>query len=53
MDGCLGDNSNPNVTQTIIFSCLFEKIQSKYTLEEFMEISKLKEGVKFEEYQLF
>ena len=45
MDGCLEDNPNPDVTQTLICSCLMEKIQSKYTLEEYLELSKEQHGM--------
>ena len=53
MDGCAEDNPHPDISQTMICSCLIEKIQSKYTLQEYNEISKSQEGKKFEEYQLF
>lgn len=53
MDGCLEDNPNPDVTQTLICSCLMEKIQSKYTLEEYLEISKEQHGSKWDDYQIF
>jgi len=53
MDGCLEDNSNPEVTQTLICSCLIEKIQSKYTLEQFNELSGEQKGAKWDEYQQF
>lgn len=53
MDGCSNDNSNPDVTQTLICSCLIEKIQKKYTLEEYLELSKEKHGSKWDEYQIF
>ena len=53
MDGCLEDNTNPGVTQTLICSCLIEKIQSKYKLEEYLELSKEQHGLKWDEYQLF
>jgi hypothetical protein len=53
MDGCLDDNSNPDVTQTLVCSCLMEKIQSKYTLEEYLELSKEQHGSKWDDYQIF
>ena len=53
MDGCLEDNPNPDVTQTLICSCLMEKIQRKYTLEEYLELSKEQHGLKWDEYQIF
>lgn len=53
MDGCLGDNSNPSVSQTLICSCLMDKIQKKYTVEQFKELSELQNGAKLDEYQDF
>lgn len=53
MNGCLEDNPNPDVPQTLICSCLMEKIQSKYTLEEYLELSKEQHGSKWDEYQIF
>jgi hypothetical protein len=53
MNGCLEDNPNPDVTQTLICSCLMEKIQRKYTLEEFLELSKEQHGSQWDDYQIF
>jgi hypothetical protein len=53
MDGCLEDNSNSEVTQTLICSCLMDKIQCKYTLEEYLELSKEQHGSKWDDYQIF
>lgn len=53
MNGCLEDNPNPDVTQTLICSCLMEKIQNKYTLEEYLELSKEQHGSKWDDYQIF
>ena len=53
MDGCMEDKSNSDVTQTLICSCLIEKIQSKYTVEQFNELGKFQNGTKWEEYQQF
>ena len=53
MDGCLKDNSNPAVTQTLICSCLIEKIQRKYTVAQFNELGRLQKGPDWDKYQIF
>ena len=53
MDGCTEDNPHPDISQKMICSCLIEKIQSKYTLEQYNEISKSQSGEKWDEYQIF
>jgi hypothetical protein len=53
IDGCTEENPNPDISQTMICSCIIEKIQTKYTLEEYNEISKSQNGTKWDEYQQF
>lgn len=54
IEGCEEFNPTPDISQTKICKCLIEKIQKKYTIEEFNEISKLQNGdAKWDEYQTF
>ena len=53
MDGCLENKPEPKVTQTLICSCLMEKIQSKYSIDEYLELSNEQHGSKWDEYQIF
>jgi len=53
MNGCSEDSTHPDVTQTLICSCLMEKIQIKYTLDEYLKLSKEQSGANWDAYQMF
>lgn len=52
MKGCTEDSPN-NIEQTLLCSCLMEKIQEEYTVEEYLEIGKQGVGQEWDRLQDF
>jgi len=53
MDGCVEESSSLDISQTIICSCLIEKIQKEYTFKEFEDLAEFQRDAEWDKYQKF